>query len=230
MDFPKHAYALLLFIAKVQIQIGILHSFRSQLLGDKRPFFSPQKVEGIFFSSFEALSERCLTSSRPRVRTGAFSCKTPFNQIFFLGVCLKILLFLATPSSLKKVPLSPVIKERLSRLFCIFDHSRANLLSAENLMASGIISLGNILARARAAALLGEKKTDGSSAAAQQPETRARKKGHLIQVEEDPSLEEAGRSSVVSLHRYLQPRSLSRAPWSVRVLKPEEVNRSFFPI
>ena len=65
---------------------------------------------------------------------------------------------------LKKIPLSIVIKERLDHFFCIADCSRSSLLSNENLMASGIISLRDIFARARTAASVGVKKQYGVSA------------------------------------------------------------------
>ena len=120
-------------------------------------------------------------------------------------VCVLFFVFFAAPSALKKIPLSSVIKDRLSRFFCIVDCSRANLISAENLMASGIIPLRDILSRARAAASIGAKRTEGASASAQpvsqQPETRSRKKRHLIQVEDDPSAEE----EVEERHRHPAP-------------------------
>ena len=98
------------------------------------------------------------------------------------------------PSSLKKVPLSPVVKDRMSRFFYVADRSRASLLATENLMALRIIPLGDILARARAVVSIGAKKVDGASAfvqpISQQPEMRSWKRRHLIQVEDDPLVEE----------------------------------------
>ena len=84
-----------------------------------------------------------------------------------LWVMSNILRVFAAPSSLKKVPLSPVVKDRLSDFFYVVDRSKVNLLSTENLMASGIISLRYILARARAGASIGAKKADGASASTQ---------------------------------------------------------------
>ena len=67
-------------------------------------------------------------------------------------------------------------------------------------MAYGITPLGDILARARAAALQGGQRMPqplasvepsiSAQPASQQPETRARKKRYLIQVEDDPVEEE----------------------------------------
>ena len=106
----------------------------------------------------------------------------------------------AAPSSLKKTPLSPVVKERLSRFFCVSDRSRANLLSPQNLMASGITPLSDILARARAAALQGGLRQTQASVSDHPPapsetagdrlETRSRKRRHLIRVDDDPTEEE----------------------------------------
>ena len=124
----------------------------------------------------------------------------------------------AAPSALKKVPLSPIIKDRMSHFFCVADRSRANLLSTENLMASGIIPLGDILARARAVASIGAKKAEGTSAStqpdSQRPKTRSRKKRHLIQVEDDPSAEDEVEEYQRQPAPELSLRASSRSPGS----------------
>ena len=86
-----------------------------------------------------------------------------------------------------------MIKERLDRFFCVADCKMSSLLSNENLMASGIIPLGDILAQATVVAFVGMKKQDGASASTQplcqHPKKCPRKRAHIIGSELDLPLD-----------------------------------------
>ena len=99
--------------------------------------------------SFGALSEMCLISSGPYVRPISLDS---FCCVFTYELLSTNLFLFYIPSTFKKTSLIAMTKEKLGRFFCIDNHNRANLLLTKNLMATGLDSIGDILARAKAVA------------------------------------------------------------------------------